>query len=202
MHACNKWPMCPYFPSVWITFPQVSFGPSRSLHLCVSEFVCTWWRALHMPVSWNVSVLLLELSCGSGTYWEGPGHQRLPVWLGGLPFTARAGAQEEGDGLVQEDAGPAGDQGRRGAAATETIRSHRWARGSRQWRLDCIFGVITQHRWLCLCLFLSLTTGCLPPLFWPLKGKIWKVHTAKKIAVTCYQIKKSQAAEPISTFWI
>lgn len=68
---------------------------------------------------------VLGLSCGSGTYREGPGHQCLPVRLGRLPFTARAGAQEERDGLVQEDAGPASDQGRRGAAATETIRPHR-----------------------------------------------------------------------------
>lgn len=72
-----------------------------------------------MPVFW------LGLSCGSGTYGAGPGHQRLPVWLGRLPPSAGAGTEEEGDGLVQEDARLAGHQARHGATATEKIRPHR-----------------------------------------------------------------------------
>lgn len=73
----------------------------------------------------DMCVFLLGLSCGSGTHRAGPGHQRLPVWLGRLPPSAGAGTEEEGDGLVQEDARHAGHQARHGAAATETIWSHR-----------------------------------------------------------------------------
>lgn len=69
--------------------------------------------------------MCLVLSCGSGTHRAGPGHQRLPVWLGGLAPAAGAGSEEEGDGLVQEVAGLAADQARRWDAATEAVRRHR-----------------------------------------------------------------------------
>ncbi|XP_058468432.1 formiminotransferase N-terminal subdomain-containing protein isoform X2 [Solea solea] len=69
-----------------------------------------------------------ETTCGSGTHNEGPGHHGLPVWLGGLPSSPGAGAEEEGDGLVQEDAGPA-DPARHRATATEEVWCHRcWSR--------------------------------------------------------------------------
>jgi len=105
--------------------PQISF--------CLNH---TFWTIFYLVTTNTSGVFLLAgLSRGSGTHGAGPRHQRVPIRLGGLPPSAGAGTEEEGDGLVQGDAGFADDQARRGAAASESIRPHRWARAGGRRRL-------------------------------------------------------------------
>lgn len=95
---------------------RLSRATAVSLHVRVMTrfFICTF------------VLLSPSHSCGPGTRRAHPGHQCLPVRLGGCPAAAGLGPEEEGDGLVQEEgAGPAGHQARRGLAANQTVRGHR-----------------------------------------------------------------------------
>ncbi len=116
--------MCPYFFLCLNQTPQVCFV-CHTLFALVFRKLCACDNTSSLCWRTNMSVFLLALSCGSGTYGVRPGHQCLPVWMGRLSPAAGAGTEEEGDGLVQENNKPTGDQTRHGAAATETIRPHR-----------------------------------------------------------------------------
>lgn len=166
-----------FFPSVWVTPPSCVLSVTLLFALVFLKLgACDDMRS----ICWltDMSVFLLGLSCGSGTYRAGPGHQRLPVWLGRLSPSARAGTEEERDGLVQAGARLAGHQARHGAAATETIRPHGWAARkckiklicqtcfcrclSLKGRLECLSAGIIQCRWLCLCIYKTVFVTAQP----------------------------------------
>lgn len=65
------------------------------------------------------------LSGGRGPDPASAGNQRLPLRVGGRPASAGAGAEEEGDGLVQEDARLERREALRRARAAPTLRPHR-----------------------------------------------------------------------------
>lgn len=112
------------FPSGCISALRCVLSVTRSALACFSEMVGMSCRVLHLLFN-SLVCSVVGLSCGSGSHREGPGDQCFPVWLGRLPPSAGAGTEEEGDGLVQEEARHADSGARHRAAATGTLRTHR-----------------------------------------------------------------------------